>query len=165
MKTIPRRAPMSCHKAVHRNRSKKTLNRKYHSRCNRHKRQMTLTTAGSCRHGISSNLKNGLRASSGQVHKRARFKSRQLNIRKTPSDMMICAKIQTLRNRSQKIPRRQHRKNPTKTKTRTGRGIDFHSFQSANAAPENSARRFCFCNFVAAGKVPAWESRCGNSNR
>jgi hypothetical protein len=27
------------------------------------------------------------------------------------------------------------------------------------------ARRFCFCNFAAAGKVPAWESRCGNSSK
>jgi hypothetical protein len=52
-----------------------------------------------------------------------------------------------------------------RTGIRTSRGIDLRPPDLQNAAPENFARRFCFRNISATGKIPAWESRCGNSSK
>ena len=49
---------------------------------------------------------------------------------------------------------------------KTDRRIDIGcGFSPPNAAREISVRRFCFCNFAAAGKVSAWEFPCGNLSR
>ena len=62
---------------------------------------------------------------------------------------------------------RPARKDPAAdSRIKAAREIDFAITTTARRRDGKiSARRFCFCNFAAAGKVSAWEFPCGNSSR